>query len=219
MAGEDGGETSTVSGGSFSGPVLLGRDFTNTTFVAQHSAPAPVALAQQVRRFEEAITAYQDAAAIYRETGDRHREGLALVGLGLALVEVRAVRGGDQRPPGRGGHLPGDRDRHGEGNALTNLGLALREVRRFEEAISAHQDATAIYRETGDRHREGLALVGLGLALVEVRAVRGGGQRLPGRGRDLPGDRRSILGRYSAGQPGEVSRSASPEQRETVAVP
>ena len=47
MAGEDGGETSsTVSGGSFGAPVLLGRDFTNTTFVAQHSAPAPVALAQ-----------------------------------------------------------------------------------------------------------------------------------------------------------------------------
>ena len=47
MTSGDGGETSsTVSGGSFGGPVLLGRDFTNTTFVAQHSAPAPVALAQ-----------------------------------------------------------------------------------------------------------------------------------------------------------------------------
>ena len=30
---------------------------------------------RQVRRFEEAITAHQDAAAIYRETGDRHGEG------------------------------------------------------------------------------------------------------------------------------------------------
>ncbi len=29
------------------------------------------------------------AAAIYRETGDRHGEGLALEGLGLALQEVR----------------------------------------------------------------------------------------------------------------------------------
>ena len=33
---------------------------------------------QQVRRFDEAITAHQDAAAIFRETGDRHREGAAL---------------------------------------------------------------------------------------------------------------------------------------------
>ena len=42
-----------------------------------------------MRRFEEAITAHHAAAAIYRETGDRHGEGLALEGLGLALQEVR----------------------------------------------------------------------------------------------------------------------------------
>jgi hypothetical protein len=33
---------------------------------------------RQVRRFEEAITAHQDAAAIFQETGDRHREGIAM---------------------------------------------------------------------------------------------------------------------------------------------
>ena len=43
---------------------------------------------QAVRRFEEAITACQDAAGIYRDTGDRHREGGALNNLGLALQEV-----------------------------------------------------------------------------------------------------------------------------------
>ena len=42
-----------------------------------------------MRRFEEAITAYQDAAAIYREIGDRHGEGMALDNLGTALAEVR----------------------------------------------------------------------------------------------------------------------------------
>ena len=41
----------------------------------------------EVRRFEEAIRAHQDAAAIFRETGDRHREGMALNNLGLALRE------------------------------------------------------------------------------------------------------------------------------------
>ena len=30
---------------------------------------------QEVRRFEEAITAHQDAVGIFRETGDRHGEG------------------------------------------------------------------------------------------------------------------------------------------------
>ncbi len=44
---------------------------------------------QEVRRFEEAITAHQEAAAIYRETGDRHGEGDALNNLGAALQEVR----------------------------------------------------------------------------------------------------------------------------------
>jgi signal-transduction protein with cAMP-binding, CBS, and nucleotidyltransferase domain len=32
---------------------------------------------RQAGRVEQAITACQDAAAIYRETGDRHAEGLA----------------------------------------------------------------------------------------------------------------------------------------------
>jgi tetratricopeptide (TPR) repeat protein len=44
---------------------------------------------REVGRFEEAVSACQDAAAIFRETGDRHSEGLALVGLGLVLAEVR----------------------------------------------------------------------------------------------------------------------------------
>jgi hypothetical protein len=35
----------------------------------------------QVQRFEEAITACQDAAAILLETGDRHAEGIALANL------------------------------------------------------------------------------------------------------------------------------------------
>lgn len=41
---------------------------------------------RQVRRFEEAITAHQEAAAIYRETGDRHGEGIALNNLERAKV-------------------------------------------------------------------------------------------------------------------------------------
>jgi len=40
---------------------------------------------RNLRRFDEAITALQDAAAIYRETGDRKSEGTALNNLGLAL--------------------------------------------------------------------------------------------------------------------------------------
>jgi hypothetical protein len=33
---------------------------------------------RQVRRFDDAIAACQDAVAIYRQDGDRHGEGIAL---------------------------------------------------------------------------------------------------------------------------------------------
>ena len=41
-----------------------------------------------MRRFEEAISACRDAAAIYRETGDRHGEGTALNNLAVAYWEI-----------------------------------------------------------------------------------------------------------------------------------
>src|SRR6266567_2287254 len=43
----------------------------------------------EVRRFEEANTALQDAGAIFREIGDRHGEAIAMAGLGIALAEMR----------------------------------------------------------------------------------------------------------------------------------
>ena len=43
-----------------------------------------------VRRFEEAISALQDAAAIFRETGDRHSEG-------ITLNNVESVRAAQSR--------------------------------------------------------------------------------------------------------------------------
>jgi hypothetical protein len=47
MTDGDGAKTSsTVSGGIQQGPVLQGRDFTNTTFITTQTATAPVALAQ-----------------------------------------------------------------------------------------------------------------------------------------------------------------------------
>ena len=47
MTGEDSGETSsTIGGGTFSGPVLQARDVVNPVFVTNQAAAAPVALAQ-----------------------------------------------------------------------------------------------------------------------------------------------------------------------------
>ncbi|MFI6031649.1 tetratricopeptide repeat protein [Amycolatopsis magusensis] len=123
----------------------------------------------EVRRFEEAIAAQEQAAAIFREIGDRQGKGRALINLGNALQGVwrfeEAIAAQEQaaaiyRETG---------DRHREGIALNNLGNALQGVWRFEEAIAAHEQAAAIYRETGDRHGEGGALNNLGNALREVR--------------------------------------------------
>ena len=124
---------------------------------------------RRVRRFEEAITAHQDAAAIFRETGDRRREGRALDNLSLALQEAGRFAEAITAHQDAAAIFRETGDRHSEAMALTNLGVALEEVRRFEEAITAHQDAAAIFRETGDRHGEGAALTNLGLALTKVR--------------------------------------------------
>ncbi|MBD2896526.1 Regulatory protein AfsR [Actinomadura sp. RB99] len=121
-----------------------------------------------VRRFEEAVTAHQDAAAIYRELGDRRSEGGALNNLGSALAQVRRF---DEAITAHQQNLAIFRetgDRHGEGGGLNNLGSALVGVGRFEEAIIAHQDAADIFRDLGDRRSEGGALGNLGSALVEV---------------------------------------------------
>jgi hypothetical protein len=44
-----------------------------------------------VRRFAEAITAHQDAAAIFRETGDQHREEIAVDNLERAQAAKAAA--------------------------------------------------------------------------------------------------------------------------------
>jgi hypothetical protein len=53
------------------------RHLGNQRFEAIALTNAGIAL-RETRRFEEAIAAHQDAAAIFRETGDLHREGIAL---------------------------------------------------------------------------------------------------------------------------------------------
>jgi tetratricopeptide (TPR) repeat protein len=123
---------------------------------------------REVRRFEEAITALQEAVAICRETGDRHGEGMALDNLGIALEEVRRYGEAITAHQEAAAIFRQTGDRPGEGSALTNLGGALRQVGRYKEAITPCQDAVAIFRETGDCDGEGRALGNLGAALQAV---------------------------------------------------
>ncbi|MEV0663881.1 tetratricopeptide repeat protein [Actinomadura luteofluorescens] len=127
---------------------------------------------RRVRRFEEAITAHTDAAAIHRELGDRHGEGMALNSLGLALQQVQRFEEAITAHTDAATIHRELGDRHSEGNALNNLGLVLRKVRRFEEAITAHTDAATIHRELGDQHGEGVAVIVIKLAWEVFRMHR-----------------------------------------------
>jgi hypothetical protein len=74
-----------------------------------------------VGRFEEAISAHQDAAAIFRQTGDRHGEGGPLNNLGLALREVGRFEEAISTHQDAAAICQETDDRYHEGTALENL--------------------------------------------------------------------------------------------------
>jgi tetratricopeptide (TPR) repeat protein len=76
---------------------------------------------QQVRRFDEAITACQHGATINRETGDQHSEGGALNNLGLALQQVNRLDDAISACQDAAAIFRQTGDRHSEGIALLNL--------------------------------------------------------------------------------------------------
>jgi DNA-binding SARP family transcriptional activator/Tfp pilus assembly protein PilF len=123
-------------------------------------------LAQQ--RVHEAIGYYEQALAIYRETGNRRSEAEAANNLAFTYLilgqhdeAVTALQAALtlQRQTGR---------RYGEGMALCNLAEAYVELGRHEEAIASAQDALAILREVGSVRDEGYALYNLGRASLEL---------------------------------------------------
>ncbi|MEU1312307.1 tetratricopeptide repeat protein [Streptomyces cinnamoneus] len=141
-----------------------------------HHHPASTELASALNLFHRHRRLFKNtkalnaaAAAVYRETGDRHGEGTALNNLGLASAEMRQFDDAIEALTDAMAIFQETGDRLSEGLALDNLGGALRVVRRFGDAIQAHTRAAAIYREVGDRHGEGSALNNLGTSLVEVR--------------------------------------------------
>ena len=71
----------------------------------------------------------QDAAAIYRETGDRHGEGGALNNLGIALRQAGRFEEAITAHQDAAAIYRETGDRYREGMALGNLGTALAEAR------------------------------------------------------------------------------------------
>lgn len=80
-----------------------------------------MAITKRVGRFEEAITAHQDATVIFRETGDRHRKGLAMINLGIALQQVRKFDEAITAREEAAAIFRETEDQHNEQIALSNL--------------------------------------------------------------------------------------------------
>ncbi|HEX6685783.1 MAG TPA: tetratricopeptide repeat protein [Candidatus Limnocylindrales bacterium] len=112
---------------------------------------------RSVRRFDEAVTAHQQAIEFHRATGDRHDEGMALTELGNALAGVRRFDEAVTAHQQAAALLRRTSDRRGVGIALTNLANVLFELRRFDEAITATAADVVICRELGDRNGEATA--------------------------------------------------------------
>ena len=120
------------------------------------------------QRVHEAISYFEQALAIHRETDDQRSEAqaandLAVTHLILGRHEEAAAALQAaltlQRQAGR---------RYGEGVALCNLGEAYVELGRHEEAIGCAQDALGIFREVGSVRDEGYALHNIGRAYLQL---------------------------------------------------
>jgi tetratricopeptide (TPR) repeat protein len=79
---------------------------------------------RNLRRFTEAITAHQDAAAIYWQTGDRRGEGGALSNLGTALQDAGRFEEAITAHQEAGAIFREAGDQHSERMALGNLETA-----------------------------------------------------------------------------------------------
>ncbi|MFD3699073.1 tetratricopeptide repeat protein [Streptomyces sp. NPDC058646] len=104
-------------------------------------------------RFDEAIRAHGQAAALSREIGDVEGEANAYRNLGLclrAMGRLDAAREAVERSVGMWRALD---HRHSEGLAVSALALVLREQRSYEEAAAAYREAAGLLLEAGDDYR------------------------------------------------------------------
>jgi tetratricopeptide (TPR) repeat protein len=121
-------------------------------------------------RSGEAVTALQDAAAIFRETSSCQSEAKATNNLGLALRGLRRFGEAIAAHQEAAAIFRKVLDLHSEGNALGNLGIALAQSGQATQAIGALREAAAIFGETDDPYSQGAAINNM------ARVLRGAGK-------------------------------------------
>ena len=95
------------------------------------------------------------SAAIFREVGDRHGEGMALGNLGVALAEARRFEEAIACYQQDIVICQETGDRYGEGQTLDNLARAYQEMQQDDRAAACWQDAAAAMRDVGDHEEAG----------------------------------------------------------------
>jgi tetratricopeptide (TPR) repeat protein len=116
-------------------------------------------------RYDEALTRYQDAAAVFGQARNPRAEAESSANLAVALTGVGRYDEALTTYQDALAILRMTGDQQVAGAALNNLGTALGALQRYDEARAAYQDAVAIFRDTGDRHGLAMALGNLGNVL------------------------------------------------------
>jgi len=118
--------------------------------------------------YDQAISTYTSALALYREIQDREREGDTLQAMGSAhqgLSRDDKAIGYFEEALAISREI---KDRRGEGNALTNLGRAYNNLSQNEKAIVYLVKALAIQREIDELLNESRTLDYLGFAYGDL---------------------------------------------------
>ncbi|XP_068744009.1 tetratricopeptide repeat protein 28-like [Montipora capricornis] len=122
--------------------------------------------------FNQAITNYTRASAIFKEIGFRAGEGGAYGNLGNSYHSLGDVK---QAIVYHNQHLSIAKelgDRAGEGSAYGNLGIAHKSLGDVKQAIVYHNQHLSIAKELGDRAGEGRAYGNLGVSYQSLGDVK-----------------------------------------------
>jgi tetratricopeptide (TPR) repeat protein/DNA-binding SARP family transcriptional activator len=137
------------------------RDLADPARIAQASL-ALSAVLQQTGQHETALPRAEEAAAIYRQLGDRGGEADALDQMGLA--HQRTARSREALAYFREAWIlyRAIEDPRGVAAALSHSGIACWHLGRYPEAQAHMREALSLYRGAGDRRGEAAVLNNLG---------------------------------------------------------
>jgi tetratricopeptide (TPR) repeat protein len=114
-------------------------------------------------RISEALSAYQEALGLFRESGDRHGESGVLNRLGTAYFTQGNLQGAGLYYEKALQILLEFGDRRGEGMGFNHLGVIHQGLGENEQALAYFEQTLPVMRETGDRWGESAALSNLGV--------------------------------------------------------